>query len=188
MKIYKIFSFIVFLLIILLIITSNTYAWEIKKVKGYLYEGHFLVSVYFEKFPFQQLVLALKEQKNPILIDYKFEIYKKRFLLKDILLYIDRYYQKLYYNPETNLYYVEDNFGIRAFESPEEAVLSVLDLESYPIRYKLSRKKNSLRLQIKIVISYTTHLSDDLRYTKKEHFKKLEIEKSVDINEIFQKD
>ncbi len=179
--------FRVFILIIVLLIASNLNALEIEKIKGYFYEGNFLVSVYFEKFPFQELVLALKEQKNPILIDYKFEIYRKRFLLRDILLYMDIYYQKLYYDPERNLYYVKNNFGVRAFEKPEDAVLSVINLESYPIKYKLSRKKSYLKLKVSVIISYTTHLSDDLRYTKKEHFKKLEIEKSVDIDELFQK-
>ncbi|PMP64964.1 MAG: hypothetical protein C0190_07365 [Thermodesulfobacterium geofontis] len=181
MKILKVF----FLLLVFLIF-SESYALEIKKLRGYLYEKNILLSIFYKDFPFQELVLALKEQKNPILIEYEFEIYRKRFLLKDIL-HKEKYYQKLYYNSEKNLYYLEDNFGLKAFEKPENAILSVMNLESYPLRYTFIPEKNSLNLKIKITITYITHLSEDLKYTKKHHSKKIETEKTIWINELLEK-
>lgn len=163
-------------------------ALEIKRIRGYFFEKKLLVNIFYKDFPFQQIALSLKEQKNPVLLEYEFEIYRKRFILRDILLYRDKYYQRLYYNSEKNLYYLEDNFGLRAFKKPEEAVLSIINLESYPIKYSLPPDKDSLSLRVKVIITYSTHLSDDLRYTKKEHFKKIEIDKTVDIDEILGKD
>lgn len=43
-----------------------------------------------------------------------------------------------------------------------------------------------LKLKVKVIITYTTHLSDDLRYTKKEHFKKIETDKTVDFDELLE--
>jgi len=176
-----------FLLIIVFFIVANLYAFEIKGLKGYFYEQNFLISILFKDFPFQELVLALKKQKNPVLIDYEFEIYQKRLFLKDVLLYRDRYYQKLYYDPEKNLYYLEDNFSLKAFEKPEDVVLSIINLESYLLRYTLPPDKNSLKLKVKVIITYSIHLSDELKYTKKEHFKKIETEKIVGFDELLGK-
>lgn len=163
-------------------------ALEIKSVRGYFFEKNLLINIFYKDFPFQQIVLALKKQKNPVLLEYEFEIYRKRFILRDILLYRDKYYQKLYYDSEKNLYYLKDNFSLKSFEKPEEAVLFIINLESYPIKYDLPLNKDSLVLKIKVVLTYSTHLSDKLRYTKKERFKKIEIDKIVDINEILGKD
>lgn len=182
MKILK-----VFFLLLAIFIASESYALEIKKLRGYLYEKNILIDVFYKDFPFQKLVLTLKEQKNPIFIEYEFEIYRKRLLLKDILLHKEKYYQKLYYDPEKNLYYLEDNFGLKTFEKAENAVLSVVNLESYPLKYVLTSEKGSLNFKIKVTITYSTHLSEDLKYTKKLHSKKIEIEKTVGIDEILEK-
>jgi hypothetical protein len=179
MKIFK-----SFFLILIFLIVSQSYALEIKRLKGYLYEKNILINIFYKDFPFQEIVLSLKEQKEPVLIEYQFEIYRKRFLLKDILLYKERYYQKLYYASDKNLYYLEDNFGLKTFEKPENAVLSVVNLESYPLKYTYTPEKDSLIFKIKVILTYSTHLSENLRYTKKKHFKKLETEKTVGINEL----
>jgi len=173
-----------FFLILIFLIVSQSYALEIKKLKGYLYEKNILIDVFYKDFPFQEVVLSLKEQKEPVLIEYQFEIYRKRFLLKDVLLYKERYYQKLYYASDKNLYYLEDNFGLKTFEKPENAVLSVVSLESYPLKYTYTPEKDSPIFKIKVILTYSTHLSENLRYTKKKHFKKLETEKTVGINEL----
>jgi hypothetical protein len=173
-----------FFLILIFLIVSQSYALEIKRLKGYLYEKNILIDIFYKDFPFQEVVLSLKEQKEPVLIEYQFEIYRKRFLLKDILLYKERYYQKLYYASDKNLYYLEDNFGLKTFEKPENAVLSVVNLESYPLKYTYTPEKDSLIFKIKVILTYSTHLSENLRYTKKKHFKKLETEKTVGINEL----
>ena len=182
MKIFK----IILPIAIIFFSVSHLKAFEIEKLKGYVYESNILVNVFYKDFPFQKLVLSLKEQKNPILIEYEFEIYRKRFLLRDILLHKEIFYQKFYYDSEKNLYYLEDNFGLRTFKKAENAILSVTNLESYPVNYTLPSENKPLKLKVKVIITYTTHLSDDLRYTKKEHFKKIETDKTVDFDELLE--
>ena len=173
--------------IIILLNPFSLFALEIKKIDGFVYDTNILISIYYKDFPFQKLVLALKAQKKPILLEYKFEVYKKRFLLRDVLLHQEKYYQKLVYNPEENLYYLEDKFGLKKFEKAEDAILSIINVESYPLKFNLPQRKNKLALKVKVKIEYSTHLSDDLRYTKKIHNKKIEVEKSANFDEIFTK-
>jgi len=183
----KLNKYLLILLIIILLNPFSLFALEIKKIDGFVYDKNILINIYYKDFPFQELVLALKAQKRPILLEYKFEIYKKRFLLKDILLHQEKYYQKLVYNSEENLYYLEDKFGLKKFEKAEDAILSIINVESYPLKFTLPERKNKLALKVKVKIKYSTHLSDDLRYTKKIHNKKIEIEKSANFDEIFAK-
>lgn len=183
----KLNKYLLILLIIILLNPFSLFALEIKKIDGFVYDKNILINIYYKDFPFQELVLALKAQKRPILLEYKFEIYKKRFLLKDILLHREKYYQKLVYNPEENLYYLEDKFGLKKFEKAEDAILSIINVESYPLKFTLPERKNKLALKVKVKIEYSTHLSDDLRYTKKIHNKKIEVEKSANFDEIFTK-
>lgn len=177
-------KYFVFLLIIFLN-SFNSFALEIKRVQGFFYgENQVLVNVYFENFPFQELLLALKAQKDPILIEYDFEIYKKRFLLPDILLNQEKYYQKIFYDPEKNLYYIEDNFGLKSFKKAEDTISSIFFLESYPLKLSIGQEKKSLTLKIKVSINYKTHLSEEFKYTKKIFEKKLKIDKKFDFDEI----
>ncbi len=177
-----------FWFLIIVFSSFNSFALEIKRVQGFLYgENQVLISIYFENFPFQELVLAIKAQKDPILIEYNFEVYKKRFLLPDILLTHDRYYQKIFYDPEKNLYYLKDNFGLKYFEKAEDAILSTFFLESYPIKLSNQQDKKSLILKLKVSINYKTHLSEQLKYTKKIHEKKLKADKKFDFDEILAK-
>jgi|GEM_PF-1457767 len=185
----KLNKYLLILLIIILLNPFSLFALEIKKIDGFVYDKNILINIYYKDFPFQELVLALKAQKRPILLEYKFEVYKKRFLLRDILLHREKYHQKLVYNPEENLYYLEDKFGLKKFEKAENAILSIINVESYPLKFTLPERKNklALKVKVKIKIKYSTHLSDDLRYTKKIHNKKIEVEKSANFDEIFAK-
>ncbi|MCU4138720.1 MAG: hypothetical protein MW689_000509 [Thermodesulfobacteria bacterium] len=183
----KLNKYLLILLIIILLNPFSLFALEIKKIDGFVYDKNILINIYYKDFPFQELVLALKAQKRPILLEYKFEVYKKRFLLRDILLHREKYHQKLVYNPEENLYYLEDKFGLKKFEKAEDAILSIVNVESYPLKFTLPQRKNKLALKVKVKIEYSTHLSDDLRYTKKIHNKKIEVEKSANFDEIFAK-
>ncbi len=171
-----------------LFLISFARAWEIEKVIVYPYENSLLMNIFYKKFPIQELTLALKEQKYPIFINYNFEIYKKRFFFfKDILLHKESYSQKLFYDPEKNLYFFKDNLNLFYFDKAENAVLKTIKLESYPIKFKIPSNYNSLYLIIKISIKYKTHLSDDLRYTKKIHTKILKTSILVDLNEVLAK-
>lgn len=181
MKLSKYFGF----LLVIFFISFNSFALEIKRVQGFFYgENQVLINVYFENFPFQELLLTLKAQKDPILIEYEFEIYKKRFLLPDILLNQEKYFQKIFYDPEKNLYYLEDNFGLRNFKKAEDAILSTFFLESYPLKLSMGQEKKSLILKVKVIINYKTHLSEELKYTKKIYEKKLKVDKKFDFDEI----
>ncbi|WP_156955565.1 hypothetical protein [Thermodesulfobacterium hydrogeniphilum] len=185
MKFLKIF--IAFLSAVLFLI-SFARAWEIKKTIIYPYKTYLLINIFYKEFPLQKLILALKEQKYPIFINYDFEIYKRRFfILKDVLLYKELYSQKLFYDPEKNLYFLEDNSNLISFDKAEKAVLKTVKLESYPLKFKLPPENNSLYLKVKVDINYKTHLSNDLRYTKKIHTKVLKISKTFELDEILAK-
>lgn len=188
MKNFKIFLLVIIVFSVVSTLKISTLrAFEIERLKGYIYENNLLLDVFFKNFPFQALVLSLKSQKNTISVEYEFEIYRKHFFLRDVLLHKEILYQKLYYDPEKNLYCLEDNFGLRNFDNAENAILAITNLESYLIKYPLSSEDKSLKLKVKVTITYTTHLSDNLKYTKKKHFKKIETEKIIDFNELLEK-
>lgn len=169
-----------FLLGLLLSLSQVGVCFEVKDIKIAFFEKQPLVTIFFKDFPFQELVLSLKSQKNPIYINYTFEIYRKRPILRDVLLHKEIYVQKLYYNPEENLYFLEDNFFVRTFDKPEEALLKTFYLDSYPLRFMVENaKEQDLYLKIVVNIGYVTHLSKDLKFTKKERKVALKAEKSV---------
>ncbi|QER42412.1 DUF4390 domain-containing protein [Thermodesulfobacterium sp. TA1] len=163
---------------------SSSLALEIKQAKIYRSHSQLILSLFFKNFPVQEIVLALKEQKHPVYLNFSFEFFKKRFLLSDVLIHKELYTQKLYYDPEVNLYFLEDNFGLKSFESPEELVLQILSLDSYPLRFQVKNNLSTLYLKTNLEISYQTHLSKDLRFTKKERKIRLKAEKIFSLDEI----
>ncbi len=156
-------------------LTQISLALSIEKIIPIVGEKQILISVYYKEFPFQELVLALKSQKYPIIIEYEFEIYEKRFF-RDSLLYKELFSQKLYYNSEKNLYCLEERGEVKTFEKPESAVKSVSYLDSYSLNFVPLPFKNYLKLKFKL--SYSTHLSKDLKFafTTKTKFLKTEKE------------
>ncbi|MCS7279830.1 MAG: hypothetical protein NZ530_07250 [Thermodesulfobacteriaceae bacterium] len=150
--------------IFFLLLAQSSWALTLEKITSILSEKQVLISVHYKEFPFQELVLALKSQKFPIIIEYEFEIYERR-LFRDLLLYKDQFYQKLYYDPEKNLYCLEDRVGIKTFEKPELAVKNLSYLDSYPLNFSPLLSKNYLK--IKVRLNYFTHLSEDLKFTSK---------------------
>jgi hypothetical protein len=180
MRLLKITFFLFFFFLFLQIAE----AFEIKKIQVYPYKNQLVVTAFYKKFPFQSLVLALKSQKYPIFIHYTFEIYKKRFLFSDILLHKELYFQTLHYNPEKNLYFLKDNFGLTFFKRAEDAVLKVVELDSHPLKWKFPKDKKYLYLTVKVRIKYKTHLTDDLNYSKKLHCKTFESSKSISLDEV----
>jgi len=163
----KIYNILIFVFIFIFFLTASLYAFKIKKIIVIQYKKDcFIISIFYKDFPFQQLVLALKRQKEPIFIIYNFSLYKKRFL-KDKLLYKAKFYHELFYDPETNFYYVKDNFETKKYTKAEDAILSVRYLDSYPFYYTLEPPYKNYYLKIEITLFYKTHFSQDLTYTSK---------------------
>lgn len=171
---------ILFLMVFFLWFSVKGNCFEIRNIVLGFSEKQPVVTVFFKDLPFQELVLSLKAQKNPVFINYTFEVYKKRLFLRDVLLYKELYTQKFYYDPEENLYFLEDNFHIRNFEKPEDAFLKTHYLDSYPLKFNIEDNRlEELYLKVSVEITYKTHLSKDLRYTKKERRVILKAERSV---------
>ena len=82
----KLNKYLLILLIIILLNPFSLFALEIKKIDGFVYDKNILINIYYKDFPFQELVLALKAQKRPILLEYKFEIYKCFHFVSNLLL------------------------------------------------------------------------------------------------------
>jgi hypothetical protein len=144
---------------------SEGFGFRIKKIVIHPYENVLLVNLIYQDFPFQHLVLALKEHKKPVFINYEFKIYKKKFLF-DKLIYQEKYFQKLYYLAETNLYYFKDPFYITSFKSAEKSVLYIDPFESYPLKWKEEVKKGYY-LRVRVCITYYSHLTEELKYAGK---------------------
>lgn len=171
---------ILFMLALFLWFSAKGNCLEIQNIILGFSERHPIVTVFFKDLPFQELVLSLKAQKNPVYINYTFEIYRKRLFLRDVLLHKELYTQKFYYDPEENLYFLEDNSCLRKFERPEEAFLRTYYLDSYPLKFSIEESRlEDLYLKISVDITYKTHLSKDLRYTQKERKVSLKAERSV---------
>lgn len=159
---------------IILILPQNSLSFSIEKIIPVFSDKQVLISLYYGEFPFQELVLALKSQRYPIVIEYEFEVYEKRFL-RDLLIYKERFFQTLFYDPEKNLYYLENKSGTKTFEKAEIAVKSIACLDSYPLNFYSLTSKNYLK--IKVFLNYFTHLSEELKFNFKVRKKTLRTEK-----------
>ncbi len=133
-----------------------TKAWE--QPKG------ILVDIHYRTFPFQQLLLTLKEQKFPIQIDYKFRIYKRRFFWKDKLLKEVRTEITFFYNPSENFYILKKENQTFKFEHPEDLLKHLLEMNSFFISFPTSTyNPKTLYVDEEIVIKFKTAFSEDLR-------------------------
>ncbi|MFN3505612.1 MAG: hypothetical protein ACK4Y7_05345, partial [Caldimicrobium sp.] len=160
---------------ILLILFSFTlpyklFALKIDSINEYFNEkGHLVITFGFKDFPAQEVILALKRQKEEVQIIYEIELYRKGFLRDQI---VDKrvYYQRAGYLAEKNLYFLEDNNKQILYQSPEDLVRDLLALPTFTIpsvSYGEVDKKNFF-LMIHITLKYKTHLTQNLRYTHKE--------------------
>ncbi|WP_022855611.1 hypothetical protein [Thermodesulfobacterium thermophilum] len=175
-------------LILFFCFISPAFGFKIAKIKVYRFQNQLILSLFYQDFPTQEILLSLKEQKNPVYLRFSFDVFKKRFLLPDVLIHKELYVQKLYYSPEENLYFLEDNFGIQSFENPEDLVLKIQFLDSYPLRFQVKNDLSNLYLKTNVEITYQTHLSKDLRFTKKQHKIRLKAENTLPFDVIYRKD
>ncbi len=161
---------VLMLSIFILCIWKIAHSFTIKKLDLIdLGNGTYLVSASFESFPTQDILLALKRQRGEVVILYEFELRsinppEEKIIQKEI------YFQKASYNPETNVYYLEDNFGTIQFLRAEDIIPYLVFLNSYPLRIgKYSKQEMSEKiLALKVTISFYTHLDKNLRYSRVE--------------------
>lgn len=164
------FLLILFFIFILFRVPSDLFALEIDSVKGfYSDKGNYLILIGLRGFPTQEILLALKRQKNNITLIYEVDIYRKGFI-RDELLDKIVYYQRAGYFPEKNFYFLEDNYNKTFFSSPEEVILKLSEPPLFSIRnfFSFERDLKKLYFFIQLSIGYTTHFNEELRYIGKE--------------------
>ncbi len=166
------------LLLICFCYTPYLYALKIEPIKSFINEKGDLQLIFnIKDFPVQELILSLKRQKEPIQILYEVELYKKGFF-RDELLNKTVYYQRAGYEPERNLYFLEDNYSLVYFEKPEELLQKMMNLPALPIPNIISyENKKDLHCLIRLSLKYKAHLDKRLRYTDKEREVHLKITK-----------
>lgn len=166
-----ILSCLIFLTFLLFSIKDTAYSFSIGKIDLLdLGNGSYLISATFNSFPSQDILLALKRQKGEVLVLYEFEIKVSDPLAGERFLHREVYFQKAGYAPETNVYYLEDNFGVLQFRRAEDLLPKLAYLNSYPLRIRgLAQEKISkAQLFLRVSISFNSHLDRDLRYIKGE--------------------
>lgn len=149
---------------------SNIYAFKFDQIKVFPNsKGQYYLALSVKEFPVQEIILALKREKGEITFICEIDIYRKGFL-KDELLEKVIYYKKARYNPEKNVFYVEDNYGREDFKSPEELTQKLLEIPSLslPSLPYFEKEQKPIFFIIHGTLRYKTHLNEKLRYTEKE--------------------
>ncbi len=160
------FSLLIFILFPLagLCFDITTKAW--KQPEG------ILINVHYQTFPFQRLLLALKEQKFPVYIKYTFRIYKKKFFWKDKLLKEVSTKITLFYEPAENFYILKRANQAFKFAHPEDLLKYLLQMNSFFVPFVVnSYNQQQLYIDETITIELNTAFSEDLR--RESNFKRV---------------
>ncbi len=167
----------------ILLLISKSYGFSVGEI--YLFKGSergIFLSFNFKEFPLQEVILALKRQKEPVLLLCEIEIYKERFLLQDELLQKHVFFKKAGYNPELNKYYLEDEKGLTLFNHPEELSKYLVEFDSLFLSIPFMENRTGLYLLIKVQLKFHSHLDSNLRYTPKVRMIHYKTEKKYDLS------
>ncbi|MFN4197204.1 MAG: hypothetical protein ACK4FM_04295 [Caldimicrobium sp.] len=164
------FKLLLFLVLFSFVLPYRLFALKIEAINRYFNEnGHLVINLGFKDFPLQEVILALKRQKEDVEIIYEIELYRKGFFRDQIM---DKlaYYQRAGYLSEKNLYYLEDNNKQLLYERPEDLVRDLLALPTFTLHsFPFGEiDKRNFFLIVQVTLKYKTHFNDKLRYTTKE--------------------
>jgi len=159
----KTFPLVIFFLLFLV---SNLNAFSLSIPYVQKEEGGFIFSVEYKKFPLQEVILSLKEQKEEVLLILEVTLFERRFLLPDLSIKKFVYFKKAYYDSEGNFYKIDTEKTTFTFNSAEDTALFLVRSESYffPFSDLLDERHFAL---FKATLTYKTHLNPKLRYTSK---------------------
>jgi len=145
------------------------YPFSLKDLYHFKTERNTLILGFrIENFPLQEVLLALKAHQREVTLLCEVELFRKRFLLRDEPLSKFVFFKRAGFNPERNLYYLEDNQQELFFESPEELVKDLVNFDSLSLDLSLPEEGKDYYLILQVKLRFYSHLNPKLRYTSKE--------------------
>jgi len=156
------------IIIYLLFSTSDLKAFGLSIPYVQKEDQGFIFFLSIKKFPMQEVILSLKEQRHEVLLIIEANLYEKRLLLPDLPIKKVVYFKKAYFELRENAYKVDTEKYSLTFYSAEDTANFLAKSEPYyfPFSDPLYDKHFLL---IKATLSYKSHLNSKLRYTTKLH-------------------
>lgn len=177
-------TFLLILLLFLNLLIPKTYAFSIGEIYFHKSsEDKYLLGFNIKNFPLQETLLALKRQREEILMLCEIEVFRKRPLFKDERLEKFLFFKKAGYQRESNQYYLEDEKIKIYFNHPEDLVNFLVKFEALPLSIPKSKNEKHYYLLIKVNLKFYTHLDSNLRYTSKVKEILYKTEKIYDLSE-----
>lgn len=157
-----------FSLFLLCVLNLEAFSFSIGEL--YLFKAssnQFLLGFNLKAFPLQEVILALKRQKEEVILLTEIELYRKRLLLRDERVEKYVFFKKAGYNLEKNQYYLEADKTQIFFNHPEDLANFLVNFESLSLFVPPLKREEDYYLQIRVELKFYTHLDPALRYTPK---------------------
>ncbi|MGC8872244.1 MAG: hypothetical protein ACP5QC_05140 [Caldimicrobium sp.] len=173
---------LIFSLFLSLFFISSSFAFSIEEVHiSEVSEKRYLLFFYLKDFPLQEVILALKRQKEEVLLLCEIELYRKNLFFRAERLERYVFFKKAGYDPLRNQYYLEDEKIRIFFNHPEDLTNLLTKFESLLLSFPNLAGSEDYYLLIKVQLKFYTHLDAKLRYTSKIREVVYKTEKTYDL-------